>query len=96
VKHYLEKNGDIITLVKPLFETDFYKEKLKVIDDPAKLKTILIDLFEWGKNNEIYPQGVINSPLLGKAGAIEFFIHFKLNKKISEYDYMKEIELIIN
>ena len=97
VKKYLEKNGDVITLVKPLFETNFYENsKFKNIIDPKSLKSILLDLFEWGGKNEIYPQGVIKSPLFGGGGSIEFFIHFKLKKKISDDDYNKEIDQIVN
>ena len=97
VKKYLEKDGDIITLVKPIFETNFHEEvKFKNIIDSKKLKTILIDLFEWGEKNEIYPQGVVKSPIFGGKGSIEFFIHFRLDKTIFNGDYLNDLENIIN
>lgn len=97
IKNFLKDNGDIITLVKPLFETDFYEEtKFKVIKEKEKLKNILSDLINWSKKIELYAHGIIKSPILGKGGAIEFFINFKIKSVALEYDYKKEIENLLN
>ena len=97
VKNYIKDNGVIITLVKPLFETNFYEEsKFEVIKDSNKLKNILIDLINWSKMIELYPLGIIKSPILGKGGALEFFINFKIKSFALEYDYKEEIENMLN
>ena len=97
IKNFLKEKGDIITLVKPLFETDFYEEsKFKVIKERETLWTILFDLINWSKKMELHPHGIIKSPLLGKGGAIEFFIHFKFQSLPPEYDYKEEIEKMLN
>lgn len=96
-KNFIKDNGDIITLVKPLFETNFYEEaKFTVIKDRDKLQNILFDLINWSKSIELFPQGIIKSPILGKGGAIEFFIHFKFKALAPEYDYKEEIEKMLN
>jgi len=96
-KAMLKRNGVIISLVKPLFETNFYKDtKFKVIQDPIKLKTILKDLIIWCEENELYPYGIIKSSLLGKGGSIEFFILIKTNKKEQNFDFREEIEKIFH
>jgi 23S rRNA (cytidine1920-2'-O)/16S rRNA (cytidine1409-2'-O)-methyltransferase len=95
--NFLKENGDIITLVKPLFETNFYEEtKFKVIKEKEKLQSILIDLINWSKKIELYPHGIIKSPILGKGGAIEFFINFRNKLTAPEYDYKEEIEKMLN
>ncbi|MBA7559786.1 16S/23S rRNA (cytidine-2'-O)-methyltransferase TlyA [subsurface metagenome] len=82
IRNYLKKNGDIIVLVKPLFETNFHEEtKLKVIKDSEKLYHILFNLMEWNVENSFFPKGLIVSPLLGKGGAVEFLIHIRIDKK---------------
>ena len=82
IRNYLKKNGDIIVLVKPLFETNFHKEtKLKVIKDSENLCQILLNLMEWIVENSFFPKGIIVSPLLGKGGAVEFLIHIRIDKK---------------
>ena len=97
VKNFLKDDGNIITLVKPLFETNYREDnKFKVIKDKDKLKSILSDLIDWSKTIDIYPQGIIKSPLLGKGGSLEFFIHFKAKKFAREYDYDVEIDKILN
>ena len=80
--YYLKQNGDIIILVKPIFEVDFENsDKFEVISDKPRLKQILCELIEWGFNHDFYPQDIIKSPLLGKGGSIEYFIHFKILKR---------------
>ena len=82
VKNYLKKDGDIIVLVKPLFETNFYKEtNFKIINDFEFLRRILWDLIGWNINNSLFPIGLIVSPLLGKGGSIEFLIHIRIDKE---------------
>jgi len=92
----VKNDGDIIALVKPLFETEFYEEsKFNIIQDPKELREILVNLLNWSINNKIYPIGLIKSPLLGKGGSIEFFVHFKINLDNPEFDYNSRIEEII-
>lgn len=82
IKEYLKKEGDVIVLVKPLFETEFRKEiNFKVINDFEILRKILKDLMRWSINNCFYPKGLIASPLLGKGGSIEFLIHIRIDKE---------------
>ena len=77
---FLKLEGDIIVLVKPLFETNFYdKKKLRIVKDKNVLREILYDLLDWSLKKDLFPKTVIKSPILGKGGSIEFFIHFKLD-----------------
>jgi len=81
IKNYLKNDGDIIVLVKPLFETNFLKEtSFKIISDLEILKRILVDLIEWTVKNSFFPIGIIVSPILGKGGSIEFLIHLRIDK----------------
>lgn len=94
IKNYLKKDGDLVALVKPLFEIEFReKKKLRVIKKFEKLKLILLELINWGINNSIHPYGISKSPILGKGGSIEFLIHFKIDQ-ISKFNYKKAIEEI--
>ncbi|MFX1276727.1 MAG: TlyA family RNA methyltransferase [Promethearchaeota archaeon] len=96
-KSFIKSNGIIISLVKPLFEMEFHHiSKFKIIQDPENLKRILLDLIDWCKQNEIYPHGIIKSPLLGKGRSVEFFIIFKNYKSAQDIDYLKELDLLLN
>ena len=88
IKSYLKQDGDIIVLVKPLFETNFHQEKkFKVITDLTILKRILNEFIEWSKLNSLFPKDIIASPLLGKGGSIEFLVHIQIDK---EFDFKKD------
>ena len=39
---------------------------------------------QWNIENSFFPIGLIVSPLLGKGGSIEFFIHLRIDK---EYNF---------
>jgi 23S rRNA (cytidine1920-2'-O)/16S rRNA (cytidine1409-2'-O)-methyltransferase len=96
IKNYLKPNGDIITLIKPLFKTKFREgKKFQMIQDPQRVQKILIELLEWSIHNEIFPYGLIKSPILGKGGSIEFLVHFKVDKISHNFDYRKAIESVI-
>ena len=92
IKSYLNHNGDIIVLIKPLFETDFHKEKkFKIINDLTTLKRILREFVAWSRLNSLYPRGLITSPLIGKGGSIEFLVHIQTDK-----DFIFQTDNIIN
>ena len=81
VRRFLKKNSDIIALVKPIFETEFHKRKrLNIIHDPNQLFQILNELIQWIIENHFFIYGIIKSPILGKEGSKEFFIHVRLKK----------------
>ncbi len=89
IKSYLKQDGDIIVLVKPLFETNFHQEKsFKIINDLTVLKKILREFIGWSKLTSLYPKGLIASPLLGKGGSIEFLVHLQVDK---EFDFKADI-----
>jgi 23S rRNA (cytidine1920-2'-O)/16S rRNA (cytidine1409-2'-O)-methyltransferase len=80
ILNFIKRNGDLIVLVKPIFETDFYdNHKFEVITDKKVLNEILLELLEWSRENGLYPLTIIKSPVRGKSGSIEFFIHFKIS-----------------
>ncbi len=96
IKNYMKRKGNIITLIKPLFETEFYESnKFKIITDSVKLRQIMIELMEWSIQNKVFPYGIIKSPLLGKGGSIEFFIHYRIDKERLNYNYKKSIRKVV-
>jgi len=98
VPNYLNKEGVIISLVKPLFETEFYNlSRYKIITNPEKLFQILKDLIDWSVKKKIYPYGIIKSPLLGEKGrSIEFLIYFRIDNKNSNFFYEDAIKNVLN
>lgn len=95
-RNFLKSNGDIIALIKPIFEMEFKEiEKFPIINNPTTLKKILIDFIEWSIKNGFYPYGLIKSPILGNAGSIEFLIHLKINLEDNNFDYKKVVDRII-
>ncbi|MBD3254008.1 MAG: TlyA family rRNA (cytidine-2'-O)-methyltransferase [Candidatus Lokiarchaeota archaeon] len=84
--NYLKDNGDIVALVKPLFETEFYElKKYEIIDDPQTLRQIIRELVEWSVEHKFYPYGLLKSPILGKGGSIEFFLYYRINKESVDF-----------
>ncbi|MGB5910324.1 MAG: TlyA family RNA methyltransferase [Promethearchaeia archaeon] len=97
VKNYLKRDGDIIVLVKPLFETNFYDKKfLKKITNFQRLKKILHDFLYWSSENGFFPYGITQSPILGKGGSVEFLIHLRIDKERKQFKIFEEIEKVID
>jgi 23S rRNA (cytidine1920-2'-O)/16S rRNA (cytidine1409-2'-O)-methyltransferase len=95
VLNYLKKDGDIIVLIKPVFETNFYNlNKFDIILDPKLLIRILDDLLKWCFNNKIYLKNIMKSPFPGKGGSVEFLAHFKLGE-FPDYKYENTLKEII-
>jgi len=96
IKNLLKKKSVIIALIKPLFETQFHKEKkFKIIRDSKIIHNILVELIKWSIKKEFFPYGIIKSPILGKGGSTEFLIYYKINEISSKFDYEKKIKGII-
>ncbi len=97
VKHFLKLKGDIVALVKPLYETDHVDQsKLNFIKKKEELKEILLKLLDWSVKNDIFPLNLIKSPILGKAGSVEFLIHYRLEKQQTTFDFKKKVREILN
>jgi len=95
-RDFLRLEGDIIALIKPLWETDYHEEsKFRIIQDPKQIKEILLSLLKWSKDKGIFPVGLIKSPLLGKGGSIEFLVHLKINSDNTDFDYIARINEVI-
>ena len=73
----LSDNGDLLCLFKPQFELGNVKIKDGVIKDPTIHQKLLDDFFKWCQENEYTIRTCLPSPILGKRGNKEFFIHFK-------------------
>ncbi|TFF86098.1 MAG: TlyA family rRNA (cytidine-2'-O)-methyltransferase [Promethearchaeota archaeon] len=96
VTKFLKINGDIIVLVKPIFENDFYgKQKFKVVKDKKQLRDVLNDLLDWSVKSDLCPKNVMRSPILGKGGSTEFFIRFKRKDGVNEKDYARLLKNVI-
>lgn len=96
VKKILKTNGDIIALIKPIFETEFESnQKFKLIQDPVQLYQILMDLIQWCIGNQFFPHNLIKSPLLGKEGSIEFFIHIRLKDSDLNLNFKELVNNVI-
>ncbi|MFX0070973.1 MAG: TlyA family RNA methyltransferase [Candidatus Hermodarchaeota archaeon] len=96
IKQFLKKEGEIISLIKPIFETEYYNtEKFKVVKEKSKLKSILLDSIRWSLKNDIYPYGIMKSPILGKGGSIEFLIYYKVDRENIDLNYESRINELI-
>ncbi|MFX1570347.1 MAG: TlyA family RNA methyltransferase [Promethearchaeota archaeon] len=97
IKRILRKQGDIIALVKPIFETEFYDIlKFKIIQNSKQLYEIIMNLIIWCKDNQFFLYKIFKSPILGKEGSIEFFIHLKLEQSHQELNYFSMIKTVVS
>ncbi|MGQ4874075.1 MAG: TlyA family RNA methyltransferase [Promethearchaeia archaeon] len=89
-KKILQKTGDIVALVKPLYEITFSKSKnFDVKEDYDTFYELLNNLRIWCLNNDFYPYGLIESPIKGKGGSTEFFYHLRIDKIFKSFDFEK-------
>jgi 23S rRNA (cytidine1920-2'-O)/16S rRNA (cytidine1409-2'-O)-methyltransferase len=83
VKSIIKRNGDVVALVKPVFEVAHEKEfniNFKPIEEVSQLHQILLEIIQWSRNNKFYPVNLIKSPVIGKEDSNEFLIHLKLKR----------------
>jgi 23S rRNA (cytidine1920-2'-O)/16S rRNA (cytidine1409-2'-O)-methyltransferase len=75
VKKWLEEPGDAIALVKPQFEAGIkHVGKGGIVKDPAIHRMVLLEVINAASEYELAPQGLIQSPIKGAKGNIEFLL----------------------
>jgi 23S rRNA (cytidine1920-2'-O)/16S rRNA (cytidine1409-2'-O)-methyltransferase len=97
VKQLLSIDGDILALVKPLFESQFRrKQRVKNIEESSFLYKILVDLIEWIINNHFNLYGIIKSPQSGIEHSVEFLMHLRVDKYNKTYNFKENILKLLN
>lgn len=78
VLNWLSSEGDIIALIKPQFEAG--REQVGrggIIRDPDIHRLVLTDLLNWAENHGLGVWGLIQSPISGTDGNVEFLAWLK-------------------
>lgn len=77
-KSVLAENGEIVALVKPQFEAGKGNVgKGGVVRDPAVHRRVLAEMFQLADEFHLGVIGLIESPIRGPAGNVEFLIHLR-------------------
>lgn len=75
VRRWLAPQADIVALIKPQFEAGRDQVgKGGIVKDPAIHRQVLDGLTAWFKENQLYPAGLIRSPIAGSEGNVEFLV----------------------
>jgi len=93
IKKWCSLSGEgIIALIKPQFEAgrlDVTRGR-GVIRDPVIHQQVLMDILTFSQKEELYPQGLIRSPILGPKGNVEFLVWFTLNEPGERPEWLME------
>lgn len=97
VFHLLEPAGEMLCLVKPLFEvSDPQIRRSGVIDDPGIYRQILEDLVSYSENIGLRALGITHSPVTGNKGTKEFFLWLGQGGSTVRRDIRKDIDAAIH
>ncbi|MGG4396881.1 TlyA family RNA methyltransferase [Paenibacillus thiaminolyticus] len=93
----LEPDGQMLCLVKPLFEAnDPGMRRTGVIASPDVYRDILRDLVQSVREIGYAPSGVTHSPVTGNRGTREFFLHLYLRGNEGMKPLDEEIDQAVN
>ncbi len=82
VRELIQREGEIVALIKPQFEVGKGKVGKKgVVRDPALHEEVVEKIRRFAKKIGLLPLEVAESPLLGPEGNKEFLIHLKKNEE---------------
>lgn len=98
-KRILGDEGEVICLVKPLFEVESSEVRRSGdINDYNILKEILENLCEHFEYNGYNVLGVIHSQVTGNKGTLEYFLHINWGKSsdVEKYNYMEGIDIALH
>ena len=77
IQGWLKPEGKVVALIKPQFEVGKGQVgKGGVVRDPEAHRDVLFAILEHARSLELYPFGLIRSPLLGPKGNVEFLAGF--------------------
>ncbi len=97
VKQFLKKDGDILALVKPLFESQFRKkQKFRIAENSSFLYHILVDLIEWCIKNKFNPFGIIKALLSDIKNSIEFLVHLRIEEQKIPINFTEILKTLLN
>ncbi|MHA1212138.1 MAG: TlyA family RNA methyltransferase [Candidatus Heimdallarchaeota archaeon] len=91
VKELLRENGEIVALIKPQFEL-----RKQLVSDRTERKKALYNVISYLEEFELYPVGLVRSPLRGglkDQGNIEYLLH--LSQESAEFNAYKRIDQLI-
>jgi len=77
VLKFLKKNGEILALIKPQFEADRKDIKKGVVKDEARRLQVVEKIKTEVEKIGLAVKGIIQSPIKGPKGNIEYFIYLK-------------------
>lgn len=93
----LEPAGEMLCLVKPLFEvSDPQIRRTGVIDDPGIYRQILEDLVSFAESIGLRALGITQSPVTGNKGTKEFFLWLGPDESPVRRDIRKDIDAAIS
>ena len=96
-KNFVKKDGDIIALVKPSFESDLRRTgKFRILQDSSFINKILVELIGWCIENQFNPLGIIRSPMLDIERSPEFFIHLRFDNQKRTINITECIKKLLN
>jgi len=86
--HLLEPEGEILALLKPLFEVDnATARRTGHIEDPALLVAALHRVLQAGTEAGLVPQGAAKLALRPRHGVLEFFVYLARGTNCAPWDY---------
>lgn len=97
VAKILNKNGEIVALIKPQFEAGREQVGKKgVVRDSKVHKQVIVEILNFCLDNAIYLKGLTYSPIKGPEGNIEFLAYMsKDNKYNNEIDIEQDVEKVV-
>lgn len=79
IQKLLKSHGEIIALIKPQFEVGPGKTKKGIVKDENLRKLVIEKIKRWVFEHNWQVKGLIESPIKGKFGNIEYLIYLKID-----------------
>jgi 23S rRNA (cytidine1920-2'-O)/16S rRNA (cytidine1409-2'-O)-methyltransferase len=90
---WLKPQADIVALVKPQYEAGRHQlGKGFVVRDPQVHRQVLEKVAAWGVANGLVARGIVASPVTGRDGNVEFFIHWSCERSEGEIELARAID----
>ena len=82
VKQWLTGDASIVALIKPQFEAGPKQVgRGGIVKDTTVHRSVLLDLWQWFRENGLGVQGLITSPVTGAEGNVEFLVWLQVDRE---------------